>query len=125
MPRRPINPLRFQQLSDYFEHAALDFQRACLQALEKYEDQHFIERLAANFLAANPPAQEKDNLTMQTESATAYHTVEELQKIAFLNQTAGQKEAALQAIQQAFAELNASQAKLMCELAREVGQKRP
>ena len=48
-----------------------------------------------------------------------------MQKIAFLNRAAGQKEAALEAIQKAFEALNANQAQLMRELAFELEKTGP
>ena len=116
---------RFQDLANAFEHANLDFQRFCLQILEKYENKRFIERLAANFLAANEQIEEKAALTPKLAISTPYNTVQELQKIAFLNRAAGQKEAALEAIQKAFEALNANQAQLMRELAFELEKTDP
>jgi len=122
----PADPdTRFQHLADAFEHASLDFQRVCLQILEKYENKRFVERLAANFLAANPQIEERKTLSPKSESSPPYEMVQELQKIAFLNRTAGQKEAALEAIQKAFEALNANQARLMRELAFELEKTDP
>jgi len=115
---------RFQQLADLFEKANLDFQRTCLESLAKLEDERFIERLATSFLAANPQIQSQEQ-PKKPESLPTLEKVEELQKIAFLNQAAGQKEEALQAIQKAFAELNANQAMLMRELALELEKTDP
>jgi len=116
---------RLQHLADTFEHASLDFQRVCLQILEKHENKRFIERLAANFLAANEQIEEEAALAPKSEFSAPYETVQELQKIAFLNRTAGQKEAALAAIQKAFAELKVNQARLMRDLALELEKTDP
>jgi tetratricopeptide (TPR) repeat protein len=122
----PADPdTRFQHFADAFEHASLDFQRVCLQILEKYENKRFVERLAANFLAANPQIEERKTLSPKSEGSPPYEMVQELQKIAFLNRTAGQKEAALEAIQKAFEALNANQARLMRELALELEKTDP
>ena len=113
---------RFQLLTDLFGISSLDFQRECLQQLKSVETPEFIERLAASFLASNPP--ESPDYGTRGDPAS-FESVNELRKIAFLSLAAGQKQEAAQFIQSAFAQLNASQALLMRDLAFELEKTDP
>ncbi|MFZ3069554.1 MAG: tetratricopeptide repeat protein [Anaerolineaceae bacterium] len=112
---------RFQTLTDLFANSSLDFQIQSLQYLTHYEDAKFIEQLASSYLAQNPVDLNQSHLettgTKKAARKASYSQVEDLQKIARLNQIAGQSGQAHKAVLLAFESLNANQALLLRDLA--------